>query len=102
MAQHFQAELLEELPEAVALVGTGDYHKIVNVIQRVEAGERVSEVSQKPTYIADETTPRYRTTTAGVAYLRVAEGCDYRCAFALFRICGEAAIALNRIDCGGS
>jgi len=83
MAQHFQAELLEELPEAVALVGTGDYHKIVNVIQRVEAGERVSEVSQKPTYIADETTPRYRTTTAGVAYLRVAEGCDYRCAFCI-------------------
>lgn len=83
MAQHFQAELLEELPEAVALVGTGDYHKIVNVVERVEAGERVSEVSQKPTYIADEATPRYRTTTEGVAYLRVAEGCDYRCAFCI-------------------
>ncbi|MBV8886466.1 MAG: 30S ribosomal protein S12 methylthiotransferase RimO [Chroococcidiopsidaceae cyanobacterium CP_BM_RX_35] len=83
MAQHFQAQLLEELPEAVALVGTGDYHKIVNVIQRVEAGERVSEVSATPTYIADETTPRYRTTSEGVAYLRVAEGCDYRCAFCI-------------------
>lgn len=83
MAQHFQEELLEELPEAVALVGTGDYHKIVNVIQRAEAGERVKEVSQEPTYIADETTPRYRTTTEGVAYLRVAEGCDYRCAFCI-------------------
>jgi len=83
MAQHFQEELLEELPEAVALVGTGDYHKIVDVIQRVETGERVSEVSQSPTYIADETTPRYRTTTEGVAYLRVAEGCDYRCAFCI-------------------
>ncbi len=83
MAQHFQEQLLEELPEAVAIVGTGDYHKIVDVIERVQEGERVKEVSPEPTYIADETTPRYRTTTEGVAYLRVAEGCDYRCAFCI-------------------
>ncbi|MGB3510794.1 MAG: 30S ribosomal protein S12 methylthiotransferase RimO [Microcoleaceae cyanobacterium] len=83
MAQHFQEELLAELPEAVALVGTGDYHKIVDVMQRVETGERPAEVSSQPTYIADETTPRYRTTSEGVAYLRIAEGCDYRCAFCI-------------------
>jgi ribosomal protein S12 methylthiotransferase len=83
MAQHFQEQLLEELPEAVAVVGTGDYHKIVDVIGRVQDGERVKEVSLEPTYIADEFTPRYRTTTEGVAYLRVAEGCDYRCAFCI-------------------
>jgi ribosomal protein S12 methylthiotransferase len=83
MAQHFQEQLLDELPEAVAVVGTGDYHKIVDVIQRAESGERVKEVSAEPTYIADEFTPRYRTTTEGVAYLRVAEGCDYRCAFCI-------------------
>ncbi len=83
MAQHFQEELLQELPEAVALVGTGDYQKIVNVIQRVETGERVTEVSQNPTFVADEMTPRYRTTNEAVAYLRVAEGCDYRCAFCI-------------------
>ncbi|HEY9727911.1 MAG TPA: 30S ribosomal protein S12 methylthiotransferase RimO [Chroococcales cyanobacterium] len=83
MAQHFQQELLEELPEAVAVVGTGDYHKIVDVIQRVEQGDRVKEVSAEPTYIADETIPRYRTTSEGVAYLRIAEGCDYRCAFCI-------------------
>ncbi|GAB4461347.1 MAG: 30S ribosomal protein S12 methylthiotransferase RimO [Elainellaceae cyanobacterium] len=83
MAQHFQKELLDEIPEAVAVVGTGDYHKIVDVIQRAEAGERVQEISAEPVYIADETTPRYRTTTEGVAYLRIAEGCDYRCAFCI-------------------
>jgi ribosomal protein S12 methylthiotransferase len=83
MAQHFQDELLDELPEAVAIVGTGDYNKIVDVIQRVETGDHVKQVSAQPTYIADETTPRYRTTTEGVAYLRVAEGCDYRCAFCI-------------------
>lgn len=83
LAQHFQEQLLEELPEAVAVVGTGDYNKIVEVIQRVEGGERVNEVSDAPSYIADETTPRYRTTSEGVAYLRVAEGCDYRCSFCI-------------------
>jgi ribosomal protein S12 methylthiotransferase len=83
MAQHFQEQLLEELPEAVALVGTGDYHKIVDIVERVETGERVKEISRDPTYIADETMPRYRTTTEGVAYLRVAEGCDYRCSFCI-------------------
>lgn len=83
MAQHFQEQLLEELPEAVALVGTGDYHKIVEVVEQVEAGQRVKQITAEPTYIADETVPRYRTTTEGVAYLRVAEGCDYRCAFCI-------------------
>jgi ribosomal protein S12 methylthiotransferase len=83
MAQHFQAQLLEELPEAVAVVGSGDYHKIVDVIERTEQGERVVEITPEPTYIADEHTPRYRTTSEGVAYLRVAEGCDYACAFCI-------------------
>ncbi|MBE7381626.1 MAG: 30S ribosomal protein S12 methylthiotransferase RimO [Leptolyngbya sp. SIO1E4] len=83
LAQHFQEELLQEIPEAVALVGTGDYHKIVDVIRRTEAGERVKEVSLEPTYIADETVPRYRTTSEGTAYMRVAEGCNYRCAFCI-------------------
>jgi ribosomal protein S12 methylthiotransferase len=83
MAQHFQEELLQALPEAVALVGTGDYQKIVEIVERVETGERVKEISPEPTYIADENTPRYRTTAEGVAYLRVAEGCDYRCAFCI-------------------
>ena len=40
-------------------------------------------MSQNPVYVADETTPRYRTTNEAVAYLRVAEGCDYRCAFCI-------------------
>jgi len=83
LAQQFREELLAELPEAVALVGTGDYHTIVDVVQRVENGERVQAVSPEPTYIADEQIPRYRTTPEGTAYLRIAEGCDYRCSFCI-------------------
>ncbi len=83
LAQHFQGELLAEIPEAVAVVGSGDYQHIVEVIERAETGERVQQVSAVPTYIADETVPRYRTTPEPVAYLRIAEGCDYRCAFCI-------------------
>jgi ribosomal protein S12 methylthiotransferase len=83
LAQHFQDELLESLPEAKAIVGTGDYQHIVSVLERVEAGERVKQVSANPTFVADEHLPRYRTTSEAVAYLKVAEGCDYRCAFCI-------------------
>ena len=83
LAQHFQEELLEALPEARAIVGTGDYQHIVEVLERVEAGERVNRVSAVPTFVADEHLPRYRTTSEAVAYLKVAEGCDYRCAFCI-------------------
>jgi len=83
LAQQFREELLESLPEARAIVGTGDYQHIVDVLRRVEAGERVSQVSDVPTFVADEHLPRYRTTSEAVAYLKVAEGYDYRCAFCI-------------------
>ena len=83
LAQHYQEQLLQAIPEAMAVVGTGDYQNIVDIVQRVEHGERVKAISAQPTFIADESLPRYRTTTEGVAYLRVAEGCDYRCAFCI-------------------
>ncbi|MCP9820798.1 30S ribosomal protein S12 methylthiotransferase RimO [Synechococcus sp. Cruz-9H2] len=83
LAQHFREELLESLPEARAIVGTGDYQHIVEVLERVEAGERVNRVSEVPTFVGDEHLPRYRTTSEAVAYLKVAEGCDYRCAFCI-------------------
>jgi ribosomal protein S12 methylthiotransferase len=83
LAQHFQDELLTALPEAMAIVGTGDYQHIVSVLRRVEAGERVNQVSAVPIYVADDHVPRFRTTNDAVAYLKVAEGCDYRCAFCI-------------------
>jgi ribosomal protein S12 methylthiotransferase len=83
LAQHFQEDLLAALPEARAIVGTGDYQHIVSVLRRVEAGERVSQVSAVPTFLADDRLPRFRTTNDAVAYLKVAEGCDYRCAFCI-------------------
>ncbi len=83
LAQHFQMELLESIPEAKAIVGTGDYQNIVEVLDRVRTGNRVNAVSNNPTFVADELLPRYRTTGRHIAYLKVAEGCNYRCAFCI-------------------
>ena len=83
LAQHFQAELLDSIPEAKAIIGTGDYQHILEVLQRIETGERVNQVSQIPTFVGDENLARYRKQGHSVAYLKVAEGCDYNCAFCI-------------------
>ena len=83
MAQHFKEELLKEIPEIKGLVGTGDYQKIAKVLNRVEKGEIVNEVSKIPEFIADEEIPRFVDKKKFVAYLRIAEGCDYNCAFCI-------------------
>ncbi len=83
LAQHFQEELLHSIPEAKAIIGTGDYQHIVRVLQRIRGGEVVNQVSKVPTFVGDENLPRYRTTGNAVAYLKVAEGCDYNCSFCI-------------------
>ena len=83
MAQHFKDELIKEIPEIKGLVGTGDYQKIAKVLDRVEKGEIVNEVSKIPEFISDEEIPRFVDKNKFVAYLRIAEGCDYNCAFCI-------------------
>ena len=83
MAQHFKDELIKEIPEIKGLVGTGDYQKIAKVLDRVEKGEIVNEVSKIPEFIADEEMPRFVDKNKFVAYLRIAEGCNYNCAFCI-------------------
>ncbi len=83
LAQHFKNELLESLPEAKAIVGTGDYQHIVEVLKRIEQGERVNQVSEQPSFVGDENLPRFRTTKHSIAYIKIAEGCDYNCSFCI-------------------
>ncbi len=83
LAQHFQEELLHLIPEAKAVVGTGDYQHIVEVLNRVRSGETVQKVTKSPVFVGDEVLPRLRMTGKSIAYLKIAEGCDYRCAFCI-------------------
>ncbi len=98
MAQHFKDELLKEIPEIKGLVGTGDYQKIANVLERVERGEIVKEVSKIPEFIADEEIPRFVDKNKFVSYLRIAEGCNYNCAFCIIpKLRGPQRSRTNRI-----
>lgn len=85
LAQHFKEELLNEIPEARAVVGTGDIYKIVDVIQSVAADSslRVVEVSDIPNDYSDEVLPRMLTGVGASAYLKIAEGCDHTCSFCI-------------------
>ncbi len=83
LAQHFQSDLLDSIPEAKAIIGTGDYQHILEVLKRIDQGERVNQVSQNPIFVGDENLARYRKPGNPVAYLKIAEGCDYNCAFCI-------------------
>ena len=76
LAQHFQEELLESIPEAKAIVGTGDYQHIVEVLERVEAGGRANRGGGVARFVGGEPLPRQRTTDQDRACLQVAAGLD--------------------------
>lgn len=85
LAQHFKEELLTEIPEARAVVGTGDIRSIVDVMQAVakDSSLRVVQVSDVPNDYHDEVLPRMQTGVGASSYLKIAEGCDHRCSFCI-------------------
>ena len=85
MAQHFKEELMDEIPEARALVGTGDITKIVDVITAIanDSSLRVVQVSDIPNDYLEDVLPRMQTGVGASAYLKIAEGCDHRCTFCI-------------------
>ena len=79
LSQRYQTEILKELPEVDGVLGTGSYHRIVEVVNRLANGETVSEFDDIHAPI-DEV-GRILTTPAHYAYLKVAEGCDNHCSY---------------------
>ncbi|HXF59279.1 MAG TPA: 30S ribosomal protein S12 methylthiotransferase RimO [Candidatus Saccharimonadales bacterium] len=84
LAQRYQAELLAEIPEVDAVVGTGQVDAIVRVLNRVlrEGSERILEVGPPGTAV-DLAGHRAVSTPRHLAYLRIADGCDFRCTFCI-------------------
>lgn len=85
LAQHYKDDLLKEIPEARAVIGTGDIHKVVDVFTSIsqDPTTRINSVSEKPTYISEDLLPRISTSAGPFAYLKIAEGCNHTCSFCI-------------------
>ncbi len=84
LAQRYQADILREIPEVDAVVGTGQVDAVVRVLNRVlrPGAERILEVGPPGTAV-DLAAHRAISTPRHVAYLRIADGCDFRCTFCI-------------------
>ena len=80
LGQRYGQTLLDEMPEADAIIGTGAWHRIMEAVQETLKGKRVILIGENET-IYDAKTPRILTTPGYTAYLKIAEGCDNRCSF---------------------
>ena len=93
LAERYREEIFEDMPEVDALLGVGSIHHIVDAIRAVEAQVKRQAEAEKPL----EAACKYRsfedkdavrlggdrvlTTPEYAAYLKIAEGCDNRCAY---------------------
>ena len=104
MAERYRAELREQIPEIDAVIGTGEVPEIVNLLggsaprhsyepmvvpllrangEPIRTEDQRRETRDLPTYIYDADTPRLLATPRHYAYVKIAEGCDYKCAFCI-------------------
>ncbi len=82
LAQRYQEEILEEIPEVDEVLGTTSYDKIVEAIEEAlegRGGVRIEDIDALP--LPD--TKRLVTTGGHFAYLKIAEGCDKHCTYCI-------------------
>ena len=80
LGQRYGQALLDEMPEADAIVGTGAWNRIMEAVQETLRGNRVILAGESE-IIYDARMPRILATPGYTAYLKIAEGCDNRCSF---------------------
>jgi ribosomal protein S12 methylthiotransferase len=80
LPQRYGAELLAEMPEVDALVGTGELPRIVDVVRRLDAREAWI-AGAPPGYVYRGDAPRVRLGRVPYAYVKIAEGCSMGCTF---------------------
>ena len=80
LPERYKNEIMSEMPEIDAAVGVGSFDSIVAAVRSaLERGERPKFFEETGASVSE--TGRIMTTSPGWAYLKIAEGCDNRCAF---------------------
>lgn len=82
MAQRYQKEIIEEVPEVDAVLGTTSYGDIVKALEEAVAGNHFEEFRDID-YLPDTGSKRVLTTGGYFGYLKIAEGCDKHCTYCI-------------------
>jgi ribosomal protein S12 methylthiotransferase len=96
LGERYRDELKTQIPEIDAVLGTGEVPEIVGAIEGAGKSRRIPltlvhdqspipnpQSLDLPTYLYDAESPRVFTTPRHFAYVKVAEGCDYKCSFCI-------------------
>src|SRR5260370_29076437 len=75
LVERFRDQILEQVPEVDALVGTGEVERILEAVE----GEGRVLPPMPPVFLYHDLTPRIITTPKHAAYIKIAEGCDHPC-----------------------
>ncbi|WZL74901.1 30S ribosomal protein S12 methylthiotransferase RimO [Clostridiaceae bacterium 35-E11] len=82
LGERYTKELMEELPEIDAVVGTGNYPEIIEIISETLKGNKVMKSGNINIEISEDL-PRILSTPSYTAYLKIAEGCDNCCTYCI-------------------
>lgn len=82
LAQRYAKELQAEIPEIDAIVGTGSYQQIDEIIANLEKENNIVSLNDIE-FAYNEDLPRYVTTPEYMAYLKIGEGCDNHCTYCI-------------------
>ena len=77
LAQRFKDDILKEIPEVDCVLGTADYHRIDEILERSET-ESFGDIDVSPDYSC---IPRINSMPFYTAYLKIADGCDNHCTY---------------------
>ena len=80
LAQRYKEEVLIEMPEVDYVLGTGEFDRICECIEKAFEGERTAEC-ENADRTPDDKLPRVLSTPHYTAYLKIADGCDNNCTY---------------------
>ena len=83
LPQKHKDELKKAVPEAVAMLGTSDIAKIVEVVKKIveKPDSYVCEISENPIFKYPENAQRQQITVGSSSYIKIADGCNYSCGY---------------------
>lgn len=82
LAQRYKEEIIKEIPEVDAVLGTTSFDDIIEALDKAFEGEKYLEFKDI-SYLPDVDTKRMITTGGCYEYLKIAEGCDKHCTYCI-------------------